>query len=892
MEAPAASTPLRPTGSRRTVRSFDFEERSFNIEPVPQYWVRAQQTATRSRPGFPPWNEATLDDEHASSGQWSVKIPVKGGSAALRLASGVIPVLPGADYTVVANVLTQGADLARARVAVRLVDDQHQPLPDGVAVSPAVRSEREFTSLHVRIAANDPRAAWMQIELQLLQPRELRRNADPFGEPVSSSTATPNSHRRYVPEDFDAVAWFDDVRVLLTPRVTLTTNSLINVVEAPQTPTLTAVVRDVAGETLVGELRLLDERGRLLDHRTVRFEPGGRPLAWKPKVQGFGWRRAVLDVETANGQTLSTVRSDFVYAPAPSGLSSIDARRVAMLLRDPPAHSGKTLAQVMIALGAGQAHLPLWSESLSRSSLSRRVDRVQAVADELLESGMEVTLALTPVPAELAQRLRIDPQQPLLLLAHEIETWESYLREAVARLGQRITTWRIGRAGSAQGVRFGPAMTDRLRQLQQRLERLAPTARVIAPWPGAVEPPEVDSDADMAFLLTAHEWFSPQGVANVAANASPSSTIYIEQRPGEAPAAGARLLAADLVKRLVHAWRTPNVTIALQQVWRWTTINGRATPQLTPAFAVVRQALERLSERSFRTALPAPTGATAMLFDGHAGAMLVVWADDPQAVGQRVSLAVGEGAVHGVDMFGNPIETPVVDGELQLAVSSEPIFVLGVDAPLLATQASFRIEPAFLPSLATRHALTARLVNHFAKPVSGALRIDAPESWAPQPRVLHFSLAPGEEAAIPFDVTLGVGEEAGLRAVHASALLQAGATERLIRLRVPVEVGLPTVLLSSVVSVAPPRQRNAEGDVVVTLLVTNTGGSRLTLEAFAQAPGFAREQAPISDLAPGQTRVARFRFRRGAEKLSGAPIRVGVMEVDGLARLNRVVRAP
>jgi len=896
----------RPSASNRTVRMFDFEERSFNVEPVPQYWVRAQQTPKRSRAGFPPWNEARFDDSYAASGKWSVMLPSSGGSTALRLVSGVIPVLPGAEYAVIAKVRTHGAEHTRVRLVARLVDDLHQPIPGAVAATAPTRSEGKWKDIHLDIAADQANTAWLQIELQLLQPAQLQRNLDPFGEDVAldaaAATNTPAPSKtgaplnpvmvqRSQPQDFHAVAWFDDIHVLLAPRVSLTTSSPINIIELPDEPIVKALVRDVAGETLRGRLTLINIDGDVLDQQDVQFVPGGRAIPWRPHVGAFGWKRATLHLETVGGQSLSGISTDFIWTPARGGLSSIDAQRFELLLAETPEEEQLQEVALVKASGSGAVHVPLWTENLAISELRTRVEKLQPMLDAFLESATMLTLALDPMPTELAQRLRLSPESPVLLLRHKTSDWDGYFRDAVARLGQRITRWRLGKAFSAQAWRFGGELKRKIADLQSAIEKLAPSARLITPWSAAFSPVDL-KDIDASMLMSVPASFTPESVANIASQLSsdPESSLLIEPLHGN-PGAD-RASAVDLVKRIVWAWRERNARVALQQPWSWSRVGKRMFAQPTALFAAWRQTVERLSERRFVADLPAPAGATVMLFDGPAGPMVAAWAKQPNLVGVDLPIYVGEEAVRAMDVFGNPVTVAVDAGRLVFSLREAPTFIMGVDAPLLALQSTFRVEPAFLPSLATRHELVASLINPYPRSLSGTLRIDTPEGWEIRPRVLHFTIGPGEKAEIPFDATFGVSEPAGVRDIWTSAIVRVGSSEKHLRLRAFLELGLHNVVLTHVVSPTPTKQDGRPGDVLVTLLVTNTGATPLTLEGFAQAPGFPRQQAPLSDVPPGETGVVRFLFREGADKLSQRSIRIGVMETDGLARLNAIAVVP
>ena len=90
-------------------------------------------------------------------------------------------------------------------------------------------------------------------------------------------------------------------------------------------------------------------------------------------------------------------------------------------------------------------------------------------------------------------------------------------------------------------------------------------------------------------------------------------------------------------------------------------------------------------------------------------------------------------------------------------------------------------------------------------------------------------------------------------------------------------------------------QANENGemnDIVISAYVTNIGDKTLNLEAFIKAPNFSRQKRTISRLDPGETVIKSFHLEDGVTLLAGEKVYIGVEELDGSARLNRVVEIP
>ncbi|MGP1310746.1 MAG: hypothetical protein ACTS27_11165, partial [Phycisphaerales bacterium] len=214
----------------------------------------------------------------------------------------------------------------------------------------------------------------------------------------------------------------------------------------------------------------------------------------------------------------------------------------------------------------------------------------------------------------------------------------------------------------------------------------------------------------------------------------------------------------------------------------------------------------------------------------------------------------------------------------------------GVDVDLALFRAGFAVEPGFVPAEATVHQLDVVLRNPYPAGVSGRLRIAEPgnDRWKIEPRLFSFSIPPGGEQRLPVEVSFGLAEEAGVRTVVAEVELNAIREYPVLRIEAPLEIGLSTLQMTPTYTFVR-NETGALADLVVTVSIINQGDRPTTLRAFAVAPGYAREQAPVSQLGPGQSTVLRFTYRDGAERLRGERVRVGLIEVDGAGRLNKSV---
>ncbi|MEM7756262.1 MAG: hypothetical protein AAF297_11565, partial [Planctomycetota bacterium] len=91
------------------------------------------------------------------------------------LDPGVVSVFPDADYLITAMVRTEGLDRARPRLAARLLDADGATIPGSERLSELVRTSARWSPVAVELPGDDSAAAYVQVELLLLQPEHYER---------------------------------------------------------------------------------------------------------------------------------------------------------------------------------------------------------------------------------------------------------------------------------------------------------------------------------------------------------------------------------------------------------------------------------------------------------------------------------------------------------------------------------------------------------------------------------------------------------------------------------------------------------------------------------------------------------------------------------------------
>jgi hypothetical protein len=869
-ESSSTDSVVRPNAATRYVGSFDFEEAAQTTQPVPPHWLRVlHNPPVRDLPDFPSWNDSRYDDTFASSGSFSMKLPVRGGSTRLRLSGGVLPALPDADYAVSVSVRTQGLVYARARVVVRFLDETLTPVPDAYVASELLRAETGWKHINLELPGRERNAAWIQIDLEVLQPAVM-------------PGATPDK-TRILRQDFDGAAWFDDVQIRQLPRIMLRTNSPGNVVFAPDTPALTATVRDLTGESLRATIRIYDIDEVMLSEYTFLGVSHGEGVEWRPKLPRFGWYRAELRIES-DGKSVAQTDLPFVWAPTVGREPLETPSRFGISLNNIVAGQFHVVEPLVESLGAGSVHVPVWDIDASLADHLKHLNELDAAVEGLLNSGKRVTLTMPGIPRELAAIAQIDPRMPLLLTDVPTSRWAPYLDPVLTRFGQRVTQWQPGSAGLDLYHDLG-SLSEYVSALYEVLAHLSPEPSIVLPWQAVDRFQGPVQFATRSVFVPS--WLPPRAVESLLElskqRGSQLESIVLGNSPLTDTSARARV--ADVVKRAVFSSHSDANTILLEQPWGWT----KQQPILKPEFAAWRTVIDQLSDRHIVGMLPMPDGAFAAIMSGSGGGAIVAWnewADPKEAV---VDEYLGQGTLTIHDVFGNKLSVnPDSAGNHHIQLHSMPIIITGINTNISLFRSLFRVEPSFVISLAARHELEITLTNPWPLVISGTIRIQSPEAWDMTPRSQTFIIEPHGTRSLPVAATIGVGGEAGIHDVVAQIDLQADTKHPVFKLSTQVEVGLENVQLTATARRSASTSGGVD-NVIVSLLVRNTSDSPLTMNAFAIAPSFPRQQAPVSNVPPGASIVRQFVFPHAADTLRDAKIRVGVEAVGGPLRLNKTI---
>jgi len=707
-------------------------------------------------------------------------------------------------------------------------------------------------------------------------------------------------------------------------RASICRRTPVNVIVLPDEVIVRAMVKDLTGQALRAHMVVYDVDGREVDAVVMDVAATGQPADWRPALPALGWYRASLLVEDATG-AVGRALVDFVWA---GGQARRESCRPVVIASDAalpveentgaagdissgPGSTGPVLGvvaedllpaqvsglgELLATAGAGWVSLGVLDDAQKDAEVQTWLARNALAIDRVLEDGLEVSLVLERLPADpsagATDGSRISESQPLDVLAEAMgradgaSAWLPQLVPVFARYGERVHRWQIGSTGDDTAF-WREHTADVAAYLEEEVRRLAPSPSVVVPWQLGYS----EQSARGVSGLTMN-W--PLGVPARSIGmylgewgAAEHAAVVIE--PADYTEYGARAAAADAVRRGTEAWATGIARVGVRNIWRWHESVGGGQTMPLPLLAAWRTASQALSGKRFEGELPVAPGVRALIGRGPDGeGVIAAWNEgsDPKDAVLQGFLGGDQLVVR--DMFGNATEPQITRDECLVQLGQEPLFIEGVDVDLMRFRAGVALEPEVIPARAQRHELELIVRNPWNVTISGNVRLVEPEEWQFTPRVSGFALAPGGEARLPVSIALGPGEEAGMRAVRAEVELTAMRAYPAFTVPLGVELGLENVQLQPSFRYVM-RPGASAPDVVVTVIVTNLGDREMSVEAFALAPGFAGQSAPISALGPGKSAVRKFTFQESGEKLRGKRLRVGLKEHDGTGRLNRTL---
>ncbi len=915
----------RPEAAGRLVRQFTFDEDQTNPGEVPIDWFRDIDSPERSLPGFPSWNRARLvyasEGGSPMRGSGAVELPVAGGSTSLVLSSGVLPVFGNADYLVSAFVRTDQLQHAKAGLIAQVLDASGSPLPGTMVASELVTTHGAWREVVAAVTVDDPRAAFIQLRLVVLQPQQI---SSLFPQPARASAAFAVHEA-----DLAGTATFDDVSVLQLPRVEVSATESGGIfafgANASAAASVRVVVRDLTGERLTVNLDAIDSSGNVVARREALNFEGQYAGEWRFALPAAGWYRVRARLTGPHGRIVGGSVADIIATPAARSQPQSDAWRMGLDLTDlQPRHRPLT-PRLLSATDLSSATLPAWHASLHDEALPEHIRDLSGVLSAMILQGERITLALAPVPSQLAWDARVEMTDAWGLLQFPRHIWQGYADTLIEQLGERIEHWQVGDVGDVDAF-WRSNIASEIAATSGLLNKLAPGATLHVPtnlermWDTA----RIRTTDPVVLAAMVPPLQPPKGLRESLGQAFTASPgvglrLIFDARTPSSLTAGA--YQSLLAKQVVESWRllsaspgnpAPDVSFTLAHPWRLPLAKADTKLHAVPTLGTWLTLSRMLADRRVVARLPvavlhadgsspiASSDVVAYVLapddpTSPKGGALVLWHEGLGRV--QALIPAGLKALTLVDLDGNRSPLASQEGRqgdarsLRIELDDRPVFIEGVDVELLRFLAGVIVDPPSLDAAQTTQDANIRLENPWQSTITGTVTILEPggmqsgvrdRSWRIAPRTSAFSIPPGESLALPVSVGFSSNEEAGPKRFVLGINLEADENYGIVQVERTVPLGLKDMAMDLSQVAASP------GLVAIEALVTNTSTRTLSLELTALAPGTPRAKATIVNLPPGKQASRRFSFK--AASVATPQVLVSVVDKAGDTRLNKSVK--
>ncbi|MGD1277855.1 MAG: hypothetical protein ABR964_11620 [Tepidisphaeraceae bacterium] len=859
----AAAAAAAPPDVSRVLKSIDFEERRLgNHEELPMHWVKLEG------PGLPHYVNGFLSDDRSRSPTHSFRFDLNGGSLIYRYDPHELPVQNGAHYRVEVYVQTTVLPHARARMTAYFTDLDGHPLPDTTVHSElyaAARDGEDWHKLSIELTADDKRAAFLTVELELLQ----------------SSLYAPNilGERTLFPQDIYGTAWFDDLTISQVPRVLLSTGRPGNIFRLSDPLRLSVAVNDRFTDDLAAQLVIHDAAGAMVYQQSGALDmaaAGDQGAAAKqasivlPPLRP-GWYDAAL-VMTCHGQFVGQQDLHLIRLPDDQSPPRPDPR-FGLIATELPFDGWSQLPELLPLLAAGRVKLAVWNQDGD----IQQVDAIafDALLQRLEELGITPTACLTGLPPSVSAKIGGGQWTQLLKVSPEL--WRQDLAYLVSRHAAHLDRWQIGADRDAAMFLEKPQMRQVYDLLYKEFAALVEKPDLAMPWPAWYDlsgrlpatvalsvPPEVLPSQLPLYM---------QEIRGYQGHNLSLTLQLLDDRYGREEQ------IRDLAQRLTYALAGGASRIDLPLPFTLRRDDQQVCDEPWELALVIRTLVTQFAGANFRGKVPIASNVEAFLFDRDGQGIMVLWSRGGQTASKDLALNLGEHPRR-VDLWGNV--TPLLQAEgktdtVKLTIGPMPFFLIDIDPVTAQMRASVRFDQPLLESSFEPHTRTIHFVNPAKETISGSLKLIPPEGWTLTPSVFSFSLNPGEVFDRQISIEFPYNSFAGPKTVLANFKIQA---RREIAFNVPIllslglgDVGMQTLALHD------------KNDLIVQQMISNYGNKPIDYTAFAVYPGQPRQERLVTHLGPGRTTIKLYRFSN-VQIIPNAKVRSGLREVEGTRILN------
>lgn len=849
----------------RVVKSFDFDERRLgNFDSMPMGWRRVVEA------GYPRFLEASFDESTGHQAAPSFFLPLRGGNLGASFTGREIPVDPRSAYRITAWIRAQNLVSGRAFITACYLGQNLKPMAGTMMKSEPVRhagADGPWRQVTIDLPAGVEPARWIALSCRVEQERTAESDDRAF-QPIEK-------------HDPLGAAWFDDIRVIRLPKLSLELNDPQGVFEHGREPTIRITAEDLNGDDLSIGLDLFDADDRLIERQTIDAHRLLRePFRHQPGATGPGLYTVSLEMK-AGAQQLAVLTRRFVRLSASESREGTGPCGLGLILDGSAARHPDASKRCVSLLRPDLVKLPVWRSEMDDNTVLKGEASFEAMVKSLYDAGVGLVGVFDAPPRSLASQYPRGRRSLFEVLAAEPAEWRPYLALVLTRYGLWMSYWQIG-PDRAHSIDDRPLIASAVRNMAEEMRPLIGAARMVVPqstdWAIARGP----ATGDVVSLV------SPVG--------RPSSQLARQLDP-PAMESGARCWAtlrplddgrydrwwrlADFAKGILLSRCHGAGTIFTEAPWRVRSEGGREFVEPREEMILLRTLGSELAGLKPIGRVRIAPGVESWLFadDTLQVGAVAAWTTGSSPDGMTATFDFGR-AIERVTLWGHRSDCPRSYEGNSISIDGMPVILAGVDPPWVLTSSSFSLDQPSIPPAIETHERTVALNNATAGRLRGVLRISGPKGWKISPMSTLLDLEPGGTAAIPIRLRLPANQPVGEFEI-VGRLKTGGAGEAETMLRAPVVVETPGLQ----VDVAAFRE---SGRIRVMQRVTNLTSGELDLRASLIATDRPRQWRTISRLGAGESAVRQFEIEAPTE-LSGKAVRVSVEQVGGDLRHHALV---
>jgi hypothetical protein len=595
---------------------------------------------------------------------------------------------------------------------------------------------------------------------------------------------------------------------------------------------------------------------------------------WEPRIaeQGFYRVRVEMpgktDVANRRETTLAVLKRLPPRAAGEFGWS-LPKREESLTLTE--------LAEVISQSGCNWCKFPLWDE---RQPADRQ-EQLVWFAEMLGLRKIELVGLLSEPPEALQKQLfGREAKQAASVFSMPTEIWYPSLEPIMTRLSLKVRWWQLGLDKDQSFVGY-PDLAAKIGQLNKQFTRYGQRVNLGMGWSWLRELPAEKPTWDFLALSAEPPLNWEEQILYLRATKDKGCQRWVVLEPLRREEYSLATRASDLVMRMIAAKMAGAEGVFLPQVFGTSTgvLNDDGT--VGELFIPWRTAAHLLAGAKSLGSLQLPSNCRTEVFQQGNDVVMAVWSDQATSV----ELFLGDNARQ-IDLWGR--EKAVLksaNGVHALDVGPTPIFITGINAPLLRTQMSVQFENTKLASVFDQSQYNAiTFKSYFPQSIRGRMHVVTPETWKISPNQLSFKTAAGETMYQQFEVALRQSATTGRQLLRLDFDVTADQRYQFSVYR-QIEVGLSDIFLEAYTRL------NENRELEVEQRLTNETDEVVSFKCYLYPPNRKRVMMHVEDHGRGVD-VRTFRLYDG-EGLLGQTLLLRAEEINGSRILNyRVVAQP